>query len=263
MSEEKLRTLVTRGMLEGAIAVGVFTATTTVLVLVILMFTGINVHVGGDKRIDDLEKRLLKRQEAEKLTVRKYKIDKVFRVIDGDTVRVLVDQGFNTYKKTDIQLRGVDAPELRGEEAPAGRSVALVVRYKLTQFKELYVQGTVFGKFGAFVSPIYSSDKEGKFDLATYLLDKRLVEAYDPSSRGFSEEELRAIRERSHDLLWDKFKEWAGDGVWNRQLTDNIEAGIMVDYGAEFGYVENVSEGVFTATRRYRDMVRHLEEHIE
>lgn len=35
-----------------------------------------------------------------------------YRVINGDTVEVLIDRGFHDYKRMDIRLLGVDAPEL-------------------------------------------------------------------------------------------------------------------------------------------------------
>lgn len=40
---------------------------------------------------------------------------KPLRVIDGDTIVVEVDLGFNLYKKTQIRLVGVDTHEINGE----------------------------------------------------------------------------------------------------------------------------------------------------
>jgi len=44
--------------------------------------------------------------------VYEYKI-KVLRVIDGDTVDVLVDIGFSVHKKIRIRMMGIDTPESR------------------------------------------------------------------------------------------------------------------------------------------------------
>lgn len=44
----------------------------------------------------------------------------VKRVVDGDTIDVLIDPGWNEYPYRTIRYRGIDAPELRGEEREAG-----------------------------------------------------------------------------------------------------------------------------------------------
>lgn len=38
---------------------------------------------------------------------------KLDRVVDGDTVHALIDLGFHTWRKVDIRLNGIDAPETR------------------------------------------------------------------------------------------------------------------------------------------------------
>jgi micrococcal nuclease len=41
----------------------------------------------------------------------------VLRVIDGDTLEVLLDQGLGTYRKTHVRLLGIDTPETYGPKA--------------------------------------------------------------------------------------------------------------------------------------------------
>ncbi len=38
---------------------------------------------------------------------------KVLRVVDGDTVDVLIDVGFSTFKKERVRLHGINTPECR------------------------------------------------------------------------------------------------------------------------------------------------------
>lgn len=45
-----------------------------------------------------------------------YKIKEILRVIDGDTVEVVVDLGFSVYHKTRVRLVGVDTPEIRTKD---------------------------------------------------------------------------------------------------------------------------------------------------
>lgn len=46
---------------------------------------------------------------------------KVIRVIDGDTLDVMIDVGFRIQRKDRIRLLGVDAPEARGPERARGQ----------------------------------------------------------------------------------------------------------------------------------------------
>ena len=41
---------------------------------------------------------------------------KCIRVIDGDTIVAEVDLGFNTFKKVNVRLLGIDAPEVRTKD---------------------------------------------------------------------------------------------------------------------------------------------------
>lgn len=42
------------------------------------------------------------------------------RVVDGDTIDVIIDQGFRQWRTERLRLLGVDTPEMRGAERPAG-----------------------------------------------------------------------------------------------------------------------------------------------
>lgn len=45
---------------------------------------------------------------------------RIIDVYDGDTVTAVVDLGFHITKQIKIRLKGIDAPELRGDERAAG-----------------------------------------------------------------------------------------------------------------------------------------------
>lgn len=47
------------------------------------------------------------------------------RVIDGDTVQLRVDLGFHCAMSISGRIRGIDAPEVRGEERDRGNAAAL------------------------------------------------------------------------------------------------------------------------------------------
>jgi endonuclease YncB( thermonuclease family) len=42
-----------------------------------------------------------------------YRIEKIFKILDGDTIEVLIDLGFHTYIRKTIRLVDINAPEVR------------------------------------------------------------------------------------------------------------------------------------------------------
>ena len=45
-----------------------------------------------------------------------YKIKEVVKIVDGDTIDVVIDLGFGLYKKERVRLGGIDAPETRTKD---------------------------------------------------------------------------------------------------------------------------------------------------
>ena len=45
-----------------------------------------------------------------------YKIKRVVKVLDGDTVDVIIDLGFNILHSTRVRLKDIDAPEVRTKD---------------------------------------------------------------------------------------------------------------------------------------------------
>ena len=67
---------------------------------------------------------------------------KMLRVIDGDTLLVNIDCGFNVWMKEYVRLIDVDAPEIRGVNAvPAGRDATLYTTLWLKGLEQNYVSG--------------------------------------------------------------------------------------------------------------------------
>lgn len=58
----------------------------------------------------------------------------VLRVIDGDSLELLIDQGFRQYRREKVRLLECDSPEVTGKEKPLG----LEVEKKLTDLLEMY-----------------------------------------------------------------------------------------------------------------------------
>jgi micrococcal nuclease len=85
-----------------------------------------------------------------------YKCDLV-KVIDGDTVRLNVDLGFNMSFMSNFRLSDIDAPEIRGEERPLG----LESKNFLIEFlkdKELAIRARKYtGKYGRYIVELYAN----------------------------------------------------------------------------------------------------------
>jgi micrococcal nuclease len=45
-----------------------------------------------------------------------------YRVVDGDTLEITLDLGFNTFRKEKVRLARINAPEMKTEAGPASKS---------------------------------------------------------------------------------------------------------------------------------------------
>ena len=65
-----------------------------------------------------------------------YKVASVVRVVDGDTVDVILDLGFGLSKKERVRVAGVDTPEKRTRNAKEK-----MLGYDATEFAEAWFEG--------------------------------------------------------------------------------------------------------------------------
>lgn len=107
-------------------------------------------------------------------------VGKVESVYDGDTMTVMVDLGFNVYKRIVVRLLDVDTPELRGKERDRGLVVRDAVRGLIDQ-KQVLVQSKGKGKYGRWLCRLYFEDEAtGTLtDLSKYLLATGMAEKYE------------------------------------------------------------------------------------
>ena len=86
----------------------------------------------------------------------------VLRVVDGDTVDVLVDLGFSTHRKIRVRLDGIDAPETRTRDAAEklrGYAAKSWLEEKLVQAQVVSIKtiksGST-GKYGRYLGILYA-----------------------------------------------------------------------------------------------------------
>ena len=78
-----------------------------------------------------------------------YRVHSVDRVVDGDTIDLDVDLGFNIHQKMRIRLMDIDTPEIRGEEKVKGLKVKDLVE-ELCKDAESIVLESIKGKKGKY-----------------------------------------------------------------------------------------------------------------
>jgi len=85
---------------------------------------------------------------------------KIIRVIDGDTLEMMVDLGFSVWINQNMRLYGIDAPETRTKdlaEKEAGLAVKKWLENRVAAAKNVQLQSICVDKYG------------GRFDGILYL----------------------------------------------------------------------------------------------
>ncbi len=94
----------------------------------------------------------------------------VLRVVDGDTVDVLIDCGFSTFRKERIRLHGIDAPESRTrdkEEKVRGLAAKARLQELIKNTSKKVTIKTELdkkGKYGRILGVIWDKEKKKNFN---------------------------------------------------------------------------------------------------
>ena len=137
-----------------------------------------------------------------------FRVTKINRVIDGDTIEVTLDLGFSLTKKERVRIAGVDTPEKRTrnlEEKELGIDATNWLKDKikntLTGDDELTIRTELVGgvgKYGRLLGWVYVGDDD--YSLNEQMITEGYAWEYDGGTKQKNFEELRAIR-RSHGTL--------------------------------------------------------------
>ena len=138
-----------------------------------------------------------------------FRVIKINRVVDGDTIDVTIDLGFDLYKKERVRVAGVDTPEKRTrnlEEKALGIDATNWLKKKLEDTiagdgDELTVRTELeggVGKYGRLLGWLYINEEE--LSLNEQMITEGYAWAYDGGTKQKDFEELREIR-RSYGTL--------------------------------------------------------------
>jgi micrococcal nuclease len=87
-----------------------------------------------------------------------YKIKKITRVVDGDTVDIDIDLGFGITISHRIRLKGINAPETKTldlEEKNKGIQARLWLEKELSKQGEWIIETTKEDKYGRMLGTLY------------------------------------------------------------------------------------------------------------
>ena len=131
-----------------------------------------------------------------------FRVTKINRVVDGDTIDVTIDLGFDLYKKERVRVAGVDTPEKRTknlEEKALGLDATAWLKEKLEETikgdEELTVRTELHGgvgKYGRLLGWLYVGDSD--ISLNEQMITEGYAHAYDGGTKNMDLEALREIR---------------------------------------------------------------------
>jgi len=140
-----------------------------------------------------------------------FRVVKINRVVDGDTIDVTIDLGFELYKKERVRVAGVDTPEKRTrnlEEKALGIDATVWLKSKLEETikgdEELTVRTELkggVGKYGRLLGWLYVGDTD--ISLNEQMITEGYAHAYDGGTKNMDLEALRVIRRSFGTLLED------------------------------------------------------------
>ena len=133
-----------------------------------------------------------------------FRVTEINRVLDGDTIDVTIDLGFDFFKKERVRVAGVDTPEKRTrdlEEKALGIDATNWLKKKLEDTiageDELSIRTELvggMGKYGRLLGWLYIG--EDLISLNELMIDEGYAGEYDGGTKQKYFEQLRVIRRR-------------------------------------------------------------------
>ena len=137
-----------------------------------------------------------------------FRVTEINRVVDGDTIDVTIDLGFDLYKKERVRVAGVDTPEKRTrdlEEKALGIDATNYLKKKLEDTiagdDELTIRTELkggMGKYGRLLGWLYIGEDD--VSINEQMIAEGYAWSYDGGTKKKDFEELREIR-RQHGSL--------------------------------------------------------------
>ena len=131
-----------------------------------------------------------------------YFVKSVDRVVDGDTIDISIDLGFDLTKKERVRLAGIDTPEKRTKdqkEKEMGYQATEFLEMHLMEATKLTVKTEKEGKFGRMLGWLYKSETDTT-SINQIMIDKGYAWAYDGGTKEKNLDDLMAKRDESNGV---------------------------------------------------------------
>ena len=138
-----------------------------------------------------------------------FRVTEINRVLDGDTIDVTIDLGFDLYKKERVRIAGVDTPEKRTrnlEEKALGIDATNWLKAKLESTlagdDELSIRTELVGgvgKYGRLLGWLYIGDSN--VSLNEEMIGEGYAHPYDGGTKNMDLEALRVLRRSRGTLI--------------------------------------------------------------
>ena len=138
-----------------------------------------------------------------------FRVTEINRVVDGDTIDVTIDLGFDLYKKERVRVAGIDTPEKRTrdlEEKALGLDATNWLKMQLESTLEGEEELTIrtelkggVGKYGRLLGWLYIGDAD--ISINELMIAQGYAWEYDGGTKNKNFEELREIRRSFGTLM--------------------------------------------------------------
>ena len=138
-----------------------------------------------------------------------FRVTSIDKVLDGDTIDVTIDLGFDLFKKERVRIAGVDTPEKRTknlEEKALGLDATNWLKDKLegaiSGDDDLVIRTELVGgvgKYGRLLGWCYIGDST--VSLNEQMIEEGYAHAYDGGTKDMNLEALREIRRSFGTLM--------------------------------------------------------------
>ena len=116
----------------------------------------------------------------------KYNYDvEITRVVDGDTVDVMIDLGFKTHVKRRVRMHGINAPEFRTRDLEE-KERGLASKKKLVELledKKVVMKSLGVGKYGRVLGELFVEKEDELININQTLVKEGFAKEYFSGKR--------------------------------------------------------------------------------
>ena len=135
-----------------------------------------------------------------------YRVKEVAKVVDGDTVDLVLDLGFSLYKKERCRVAGIDTPESRTrdlKEKAYGKEATAFLKGQLESADEITVRTSKDGKYGRMLGTILAKYGDSIVNINELMVEAGYAWRYDGGTKDTSKDRFQVLdeaREAWHSL---------------------------------------------------------------